>query len=49
MNTYGGSTANGQKKLMSSLLYDCATHERMQLLPFWMEIFQVQISANFQD
>ncbi len=32
----------GRKKLLGSLLLDCSAHERMQMLNFWIEAFQVR-------
>ena len=32
---------HGTEEVMGSLLYECASHEKLDLLPFWISAFQV--------
>ncbi len=34
---------HGTEEVMGSLLYECASHEKLDLLPFWISTFQVSI------
>ena len=39
-------TDNKYEQVMGSLLYECASHEKLDLLSFWISAFQLQWQIN---
>ena len=37
---------NKYEQVMGSLLYECASHEKLDLLSFWISAFQLQWQIN---
>ena len=48
-NSTSGDDKKAQNKyeeVMGSLLYECASHEKLDLLSFWISAFQLQWQIN---